>query len=164
MKPAKQSLRVTSPSEVLDLAISAEMDAHRFYLKAADQARDPKARATFLALAGDEEGHRLQLEAEYRHLIKNSEFSYRAGANILHRHLDQDLDELGVIALGIQAEKDAMAFYQESGATAKDPHLKKILLGFVAFEDNHRKLLEAEYQARLGRPWDDLELDLWVRE
>jgi len=164
MKPEKQSLKVTSPGEVLELAISAEMDAHQFYLRAADQVKDSKARTTFLALAGDEEGHRLQLEAQYRHLMEDRKFSYRAGTNILHRHLDQDLDALGVIALGIKAEKDAMAFYQESGKTAKDPSLKKILLSFVGFEDSHRKLLEAEYQARLGHPWDDLELDLWVRE
>lgn len=68
MASEKGSFNLDSPEEVLDLAISAEMDAHQFYLQAADQVKDGKAKATFLALAGDEEEHRLQLENQYRHL------------------------------------------------------------------------------------------------
>jgi len=164
MKSRKQGLKSADTGNILDLAISAEMDAHQFYLHAADQVKDAKARATFLALAGDEEGHRLQLEEGYHHLYGKKAFRYRPGTNILHRHLKRDLNDLEAIALGIKAEKEAIAFYQESERRAEYPELKRILLALVEFEDGHRNLLESEYQARLGRAWNDLELRLWVRE
>ena len=140
------------------------MDAHQFYLHAADQAKESKARATFLALAGDEEGHRLQLEQQYHHLYENRKFQYRPGTNLLHRHLKSDLDDLHAIALGIKAEKDAISFYQESERAAKGTELQKLLRALMEFEEGNRRLLESEYQARLGRPWNDIELSLWVRE
>lgn len=164
MKSRKEGPTSSGAGNILDLAISSEIDAHQFYLRAADQVKDGKARAAFLALAGDEQGHRLQLEEEYHHLYRKEAFHYRPGTNILHRHLKRDLDDAEAIALGIKAEKEAISFYQESGQRAKDPQLKRILLALVEFEEGHRKLLESEYQARLGRAWNDFELDLWVRE
>ncbi|MDH7499196.1 MAG: ferritin family protein [candidate division NC10 bacterium] len=164
MKPPKEGHQLAGAEELLDLAISAEMDAHQFYLRAADRVKDAKTRAAFLALAGDEEGHRLQLEGEYHHLYAKRGFQYRPGTNLLHRHLKRDLQDLEAIALGIQAEKEAIAFYRESERKVKRPELKKILCALAEFEEGHRRVLESEYQARLGRPWADSELDLWVRE
>lgn len=164
MKSGKERLKISGAEELLDLAISAEMDAHHFYLRAADQVKDAKARATFLALAGDEEGHRLQLEEQYHHLYGKRVFQYRPGTSILHRYLKKDLNDVEAIALGIRAEKDAIAFYRESEGKARKPGLKKLLRALAEFEEGHRRLLESEYQARLGRPWADSELDLWVRE
>jgi rubrerythrin len=164
MASEKGSFNLDSPEEVLDLAISAEMDAQQFYLQAADQVKDGKARATFLALAGDEEEHRLQLENQYRHLYKTGSFRYRSGTNILHRHLKKEVEDLEAISLAISAEKSAISFYREAGERAKDPEMRRILKNLQEFEEGHRRLLESEYQARLGRPWDDLELSLWVRE
>ncbi|MFH0872208.1 MAG: ferritin family protein [bacterium] len=164
MKPAKERSDFSHAEEVLALAISAEMDAHQFYLRAADQAKDGKVRATFLALAGDEEGHRLQLKAQYPHLNGKGGVRYRPGTSVLHRYLKKDLDELEAIALSIKAEKEAINFYQASSEKAEDLGLKKLLLSLSEFEDGHRRLLESEYQARLGRPWNDFELALWVRE
>jgi rubrerythrin len=56
MRPEKERLNLDQAADILDLAISAEMDAHQFYLRAADRTKDGKARAAFLALAVDEEG------------------------------------------------------------------------------------------------------------
>ena len=164
MKPEKERFNLNRAGDILDLAISAEMDAHQFYLRAADRVKDGKTRATFLALAGDEEGHRLQLEREYGQLFGDRKFRYRPETNILHRHMESDLDDLGAIALGIKGEKDAISFYEQSSQQAERTDLKKILLALVEFEEGHRRLLESEYEARLGRPWNDYELDRWVRE
>jgi len=95
MKPEKERLSLDQPADILDLAISAEIDAHQFYLRAADHTRDGKARANFLALAGDEDGHRLQLEREYTQLLGGRKFQYRPDTNILHRYLKRDLNDLG---------------------------------------------------------------------
>ena len=103
MKPAKERSDFSHAEEVLALAISAEMDAHQFYLRAADQTKDGKVRATFLALSGDEEGHRLQLKAQYPHLNGKGGFRYRPGTSVLHRYLKKDLDELEAIAMSIEA-------------------------------------------------------------
>jgi rubrerythrin len=40
MKPAKERSDFSHTEEVLALATSAEMDAHQFYLRAADQTKD----------------------------------------------------------------------------------------------------------------------------
>lgn len=164
MKMEKERFILNRAGDILDLAISAEMDAHQFYLRAADRVKDGKARATFLALAGDEEGHRLQLEKEYGQLFGDRKFRYRPETNILHRYIERDLDDLGAIALGIQGEKNAVSFYEQSSQQAERADLKDILLALVEFEEGHRRLLESEYEARLGRPWNDYELDRWVRE
>jgi rubrerythrin len=164
MKPEKERFNLNRAGDILDLAISAEMDAHQFYLRAADRVKDGKARATFLALAGDEEGHRLQLEREYGQLYGKRKFRYRPETNILHRYMERDLDDLGAIALGIKGEQDAISFYEQSSRRTKRADLKRILQGLVEFEGGHLRLLESEYRARLGRPWDDYELDRWVRE
>jgi len=89
---------------------------------------------------------------------------YRPGTSVLHRYLKKDLDELEAIALSIEAEKEVINFYQASSEKAEDLGLKKLLLSLSEFEDGHRRLLESEYQARLGRPWNDFELALWVRK
>jgi len=164
MRPGKKRLNLDQAEDILDLAISAEMDAHQFYLRAADRTKDGKARAAFLALAGDEEGHRLQLEREYTQLLGDRKFQYRPGTNILHRYMRRDVDDLGAVALSIKSEQEAISFYQQSSQQTKRADLKRILLRLVEFEEGHRRLLESEYQARLGRPWDDYELDRWVRE
>jgi rubrerythrin len=164
MKPEKERLNFDRPADVLDMAISAKMDAHQFYLRAADRTKDGKTGATFLALAGDEEGHRLQLEREYAQLLRGRKLQYRPETNILHRYLERDLDDLGAIALSIKAEQEAVSFYQQSSQQAKRADLRRILLSLVEFEEGNRRLLESEYQARLGRPWSDYELDRWVRE
>ena len=164
MNPEKEGSNLNRSGDILDLAISAEMDAHQFYLRAADRVKDGKARATFLALAGDEEGHRLQLEREYGKLLADRKFRYRPQTNILHRHMERGLDDLGAIALGIKAEKDAVSFYEQSSQQTERADLKRILRALVEFEEGHRRLLESEYEARLGRPWNDYELDRWVRE
>jgi len=164
MKPEKERLNLDQPADILDVAISAEMDAHQFYLRAADRTKDGKTRATFFALAGDEEGHRLQLEREHAQLLAGHKLQYRPETNILHRYLERDLDDLGAIALSIKAEQEAVLFYQQSSQQAKRADLERILLSLVEFEEGHRRLLESEYQARLGRPWSDYELDHWVRE
>lgn len=82
----------------------------------------------------------------------------------MHRHMESDLDDLGAIALGIKAEKDAVSFYKQSSQQTERADLRRILLALVEFEEGHRRLLESEYEARLGRPWNDYELDRWVRE
>jgi rubrerythrin len=164
IRSKKEAPKPKSTEEILNLAITAEMEAHRFYLRAADQAKDSKVRATFLALAGDEEGHRLQLEGEFHHLYPRKAFQYLPGASSLHRYLQRELKELEALALAIRAEKEALSFYQEFQLKVRRTALKKILRTLADFEEGHRRLLEAEYQARMGRPWNDLELDLWVRE
>ena len=89
---------------------------------------------------------------------------YRPGTNVLHRYLKRDLDDLGAIVLSIKAEQEAISFYQQSSQQAKWADLKRILLSLLEFEEGHRRLLESEYPARLGQPWNDYELDRWVRE
>jgi rubrerythrin len=76
----------------------------------------------------------------------------------------RDVNDLGAIALSIKSEQEAISFYEQSSQQTKRADLKRILLSLVEFEEGHRRLLASEYQARLGRPWDDYELDRWVRE
>lgn len=42
MKPEKERFNLNRAGDILDLAISAEMDAHQFYLRAADRVRMEK--------------------------------------------------------------------------------------------------------------------------
>ncbi len=52
------------------MAIQREQDAHDFYVRMAQTATDPNAKALFEELAAEETKHQQRLEAEYRRVFE----------------------------------------------------------------------------------------------
>jgi len=52
------------------MAIQREQDAHDFYVRMAQTATDPSAKALFEELAAEETKHKQRLEAEYRRVFE----------------------------------------------------------------------------------------------
>jgi rubrerythrin len=68
------------------------------------------------------------------------------------------------LTLAINGEADAHEGYRRSAETETQSEARSLYLQLADDEASHRRLLEAEYAARLGQPFSDVELDTWVRE
>jgi rubrerythrin len=55
--------------EILETAIRAEVDAKRLYLKGAERASNPEAKALFTRLAEEEDSHRVCLIDLYEQIV-----------------------------------------------------------------------------------------------
>jgi len=150
--------------EALNLAIEREKEAHRRYSEAAARATDEKGKKMFSWLASEEMGHVRILEKE-RAAVKESgkwlaEEAWASGGELsqpiehsefpslseVKGELDTDAQELEILKVAIEAEKDAASFYAELAETVSDPNGKAMLRKLSEVEKGHRDLLEEEYE------------------
>ena len=147
----------------LDTAIAAEMAAADLYSRLAQQAGSKESRQLFLSLSADEQRHRQTLERRYLTAVGRPHPSSPFVPFPLP-------DAAGVmlwpaaLTLAINAEIQAHDRYVRLAAETTDAAGQAIFRDLAADEAGHRRLLEAEYAARLGQPFSDYELSTWVRE
>ncbi len=131
-------------NELLEFAITREIQAYRFYLALAAQMDDVQTRAIFEDLAGEELEHKAKLELE---LMKNgrvvnaatveeSETEFEGGADMSYRD---------VLLLGMQKEEVSFALYVELLMAVKDYDTRKLLLALAEAELGHKHRFELEY-------------------
>jgi len=118
--------------EAAKIAISMERNGLKFYADAARKAKDPNVRKVFLALAEDEKEHIARFEELHGQLLAEPRaHSYLDGNELdayiqrlvetqvfadegaVARLVDQIDSDLGALAVGMRAERDALLFYQE---------------------------------------------------
>ena len=121
-----------SEADAATIAQNMEANGLDFYLKAATRTQNPKVRETFLRLADDEKKHLAtfkELEATLRargaeppataeedigpyvnRLLQSQVFCEKSAAGRLSAQTSDDMEAL---AVGMQAERDSILFYQE---------------------------------------------------
>jgi rubrerythrin len=143
----------------LQMAIQTEIDAYNFYTKFAERTADPQARAMFERIAQDEVMH-LELLRNTKASLEDQEkwISYQAvaldsiqGAPIFSRErVEQNIvaytSDLSALRVAYLIEKDAVEFYSHAAEQTGDPNGKRMFLDLVRMEQEHRQLLEGEYQ------------------
>jgi rubrerythrin len=147
----------------LEIALAAEIAANDLYTRLARQATSETTRNLFSSLTADEKRHRELLEKQY---------SSGAGRAFVAKPVRQlrlpegarDLLWPAALTLAINGEMDAYDTYIRCGAQAIDAPARALYRQLADDEAGHRKLLEAEYAARQGHPFADMELETWVRE
>jgi len=155
--------------EGLKTAIQAEGDGHVFYLMAAKSTEDEKGKEIFLALAEEEQNHLAFLKAQYKALKETGTidpnatlgpqhtlsgdspiFSDNLKARIGDAHF-----EMTSLSVGVQLEKNAIAFYQEQADIAEDPQVKDFYKKLVDWERGHYEALLAQQEALKEDYWNE---------
>ena len=154
-------------AEALQQAAMAEREGHSFYMMAAHNTQDSKGKLVFETLAREEMDHLHFLKEHYDAVVTTGKLSPTAylgtradlGLNspiftdsIKSRIRDAHF-EMTALAVGIQLERDATAFYQKHAASSTDPQARKLFTELAAWESGH-------YQALLKQQ-EELKTDYW---
>jgi rubrerythrin len=151
-------------SDVLERALGYEIATGEFYEKAIEIAADPHTKAVFKGLAMDERDHKRIVTEEFKKRYPDRE-PIPKPSNLPHPALESTAEtSLDAVRAAHGLEIVANRRYQEGADSATDEELRKTLQGLANFEQEHVDLLARELKARGGQPWDEMELDNWVRD
>ena len=144
--------KVNSDLEVLEYAISREIEAYHFYLALARRVDTEKMREVFEALAAEELEHKEKLELE---IIKSgvavstdiqpprSDSDYIISND--PSQLDMDYKEM--LMLGMEKEEAAFRTYVNLLPQVHDEQTRETLLKLAEEEVRHKIRFETEYEA-----------------
>jgi Fur family ferric uptake transcriptional regulator len=150
--------------DALRIAIATERSGLEFYTRAASIARDPRGRAVFVKLAGEEREHLSKLESRYARLLsRDSQLEsrptflfFKGAANGLfadgaQRLLGPGVDDRQALMIGIRCERGSHKFFKRYGERFEDSEGKQVFLEFADEERQHLELLIRELRGLLKR-------------
>jgi rubrerythrin len=149
--------KVNSDQEILEFAISREVEAHYFFLALADRVEDPKMRQVFEDLAAEELEHKAKLELEIlktgRTLPEQQIPPGRPKSDyiISESDLPLDIDYTDMLLLGIAKEEAAFRMFVNLIPTVQDEESREILLVLAEEEVRHKLRFENEYNKLHGK-------------
>ena len=143
--------KVNSDQEILEFAISREVEAYYFYLALAGRVDDPRMRQVFEDLAAEELEHKAKLELE---MIKTGKTmpaqqmpSGRPESDYILSDTDSllDMDYTDMLLLGMEKEEAAFRIYVNLIPNVHDEESREILLALAQEEVRHKLRFETEY-------------------
>lgn len=135
--------------EALRIAIQAEIDAHNYYKDAMKYFHEKETKDLLATLANEELKHRKKLEDQYSSLSgKRLLYINLPKKRRFTRPLLPDANELEILEVAMDQEKDAREFYEKSAQRTMDDTGRKMFLELVKEEERHYNLLQAEYNVR----------------
>ena len=143
--------KVNSDQEILEFAISKEVEAYYFFLALAGRVEDPKMRQVFEELAAEELEHKAKLELE---IIKTGktlpdqqmpvgrpESDYIISDN----NMPLDIDYSDMLLLGMEKEEAAFRMFVNLIPSVSDEESRETLLALAQEEVRHKLRFENEY-------------------
>lgn len=137
--------------EILEFAVSKEVEAYYFFLALAERVIDPKMRRVFEDLADEELQHKAKLELE---MIKT-------GVTLPDRQmppgrpqsdyimsdsdLPLDIDYADMLLLGMEKEDAAFRMFVGLIPNVQDEQSREVLLALAQEEVKHKLRFETEY-------------------
>lgn len=158
--------------ELLDLALSMELDLEKFYREQAELNKENSLKVVFTLLADEEEKHAQLLETNADKLTLALEDSnilsevHSIFKNIADFTSDiKDIpDQLDTYRMALEKEQQSLKFYQDLCADATKEESKKIFEFLAKQEDKHCVIIE-ELVKLLTRPEEWVEsAEFGVRE
>lgn len=142
--------RIKPDTEVLELAISREIEARNFYLALAERLDNPALSKMLENLADEETEHRTKLEME---LIKNGIVvdtadrgkSFKLSNYVLTNDAQINLNLKDILDMCIQKEDASFRFYIDMLPQAQDKSSKETLLAIIEDEIKHKSRFQSEY-------------------
>jgi len=152
--------KVNSDEEILEFAISREVEAYHFYLALAQRVDSPQMRKVFEDLAQEELEHKATLELEVMKMGKTVSVEVKPGRPdseyILSDDLSQlDMDYKDMLLLGIEKEEAAFRTYVNLVASVHDEESRETLLKLAQEEVKHKLRFETEYDMLLKKASDE---------
>ncbi len=148
-------------------AIHAEIDSQGFYNEAAKCTKRKETKGTFKRLEKDEIRHEKILTERYKSLTKDPLPKMEPRAKIIKMAKNMVKSETNLIEalkIAINTERKAYNHYMKMADKSADKLLEEVLELLAQDERGHEQILVAEYRAYTHQPFDDFDLDLYVRE
>ena len=141
--------------EVLEYAISREVDANRFYLVLAERVDKPEMRKVFEDLAEEELAHKAKLELEVMKTGKTVAVEemrgLRADEEAVFDGPELDMDYKDMLMLAMEKEEAAFRTYVNLVPNAQDEESREVLLAIAEEEVKHKLRFEVEYDMLLKK-------------
>lgn len=135
---------ISSIDEILEFAISREVEANQFYISMAKSIENPEMREVCEDLAKEELEHKAKLELE---LMKKgevvSDFNISNYVMDVDNNMDMDYEQLLLFA--IKKEQLSIDIYTDLAAIVKDKESRDTLLSLAEEETEHKQRFEIEY-------------------
>lgn len=140
-----------SDQEILEFAISKEVEAYYFFLALAGRVEDPKMRQVFEDLAEEELQHKEKLELE---MIKRGRILQEGQVPLGRPESDYimsdsdlplDINYVDMLLLGMEKEDAAFRMYVKFIPNIQDEESREVLLSLAQEEVKHKLRFENEY-------------------
>ncbi len=140
-----------SDDEILELAISREEDANKFFLALAARVKKPEMRKVFEDLAAEELEHKARLELE---IIKKGrvvtateklELEEESDTEVVRQMLDMDYKDM--LLMGMQKEESSFRLYVDLASRVSGEDAYETLLALAEEEVKHKMRFEMEYDS-----------------
>ena len=139
-------------------AIQMEKDGFSFYTKAAAQTKSDMGRTIFESLAADEQRHLNVFQKMFEEKVGESEWNDLVNSSKKYAKIpifptdlkdapgmDPDSTEIDALRMAMDAEKEAIEYYNKILENLKGEELKNIINEIIEQEKNHYSLLEKEF-------------------
>ncbi|MBN1273129.1 MAG: ferritin family protein [Candidatus Aminicenantes bacterium] len=140
-------------------AIRLEINGRKFFNHAADVTHNERGQKMFRFLAAEEVNHletfgklfsKVLKSEDWKNYVKNEEI--KGEAPLVEKLKERMKGEAGkseveALSIGMELEKEAIQFFQESAKASDDPEAKKIFLEIVEEEKFHYDLLQSQYDS-----------------
>ena len=141
---------IRTVGQVLQTAITREMQAVQFYMDLALRAEDPARKSLFHQLAEEELKHKSRLELE---MLKEGLVVKRLGQlddvgeaeYTADLALGPDAEYRDVVSMGVRKERRAFRFYTQLAGIVGEKSTRDVLLELAEEEARHLVQFEAEY-------------------
>ena len=135
--------------EIIEFAISNEIEAQEFYDAAANKINDPYLKEMFKKFAKDEKGHEKILKGILSKDIIDQYFDestdYKVAETVDKPKLSTDMKPADAIALAMKNEEEAMKQYTDLADACLDTTQKKVFLDLAAMERGHKLKMEKAF-------------------
>ena len=153
--------------ELMKNAVHSEIDSQGFYQEAVKCTKRDEAKKMFKRLIDDEKRHERILTERYTGLTKDplpSMEPHKKRIDMARKIVKGRTTEVDALKIAINKERWTHNNYLEMADNVKDKDLEDVLQLLAQDELGHEQILVAEYRAFTNQPFDEYELDLYVRE
>lgn len=147
--------KVNSDEEILEFAISKEVEAYHFYMALAGRVEARKMRKVFEDLAAEELEHKAKLELEIMKTGKTVPIQQTPSGRpdsdyiISDDPSPLDIDYKDMLLLGMEKEEAAFRTYVNLVPNVHDEQSQEVLLALAEEEVRHKLRFETEYDMLL---------------
>jgi rubrerythrin len=141
-------------AEILEFAISREVEAYHFFLALAKRVSTPEMRKVFEDLAKEELEHKGKLELELMKAGKTVSVALKPGRPaseyiISDDESQLDMDYKDMLLLGMEKEEASFRTYVNLLGNVHDEESREVLLAIAEEEVKHKLRFETEYDLLL---------------
>ncbi len=138
--------RIESIDEILEFAVSREVEANQLYKYMANRMVNPEMRKVCEEFAEEELEHKAKLELE---LMKAGEVvvDFDLSCYVAEAGDPMDMDYEQLLVFAMNKEEISINLYSDLAEVVEDKESREVLLALVKEEMEHKQRFEAEYQS-----------------